>query len=272
MTDNIKVALIGNPNVGKTSVFNAITGLRQHVGNWPGVTVEKKTGKATHKGTELEITDLPGTYSLAAFSKDEIIARDYIIDESPDVVVQIVDATNLERNLYLTTQLMELGPKLVIALNMSDVVQAKGDKIEAGKLEDLPEIPVIRTVGSQGEGITDLLKAIVSVANRPKSYDLELTYGKEIEDEIAELQKDLQQDKELGAKYPSRWLSIKLLEGDENVQEKLAVSSIADAVRKKLETMDIERLESQIADIRYRNISTVVFQVCNFGKRKMTSS
>ena len=272
MTDNIKVALIGNPNVGKTSVFNAINGLRQHVGNWPGVTVEKKTGKATHKGTELEITDLPGTYSLAAFSKDEIIARDYIIDESPDVVVQIVDATNLERNLYLTTQLMELGPKLVIALNMSDVVQAKGDKIEAGKLEDLLEIPVIRTVGSQGEGITDLLKAIVSVANRPKSYDLELTYGKEIEDEIAELQKDLQQDKELGAKYPSRWLSIKLLEGDENVQEKLAASSIADAVRKKMETMDIERLESQIADIRYLNISTVVFQVCNFGKRKMTSS
>ena len=272
MTEKIRVALIGNPNVGKTSVFNAITGLRQHVGNWPGVTVEKKTGKAAHKGTELEITDLPGTYSLAAFSKDEIIARDYIIDESPDVVVQVVDATNLERNLYLTTQLMELGPKLVIALNMSDVVQAKGDKIETSKLEDLLEVPVIRTVGSQGEGITSLLEAIVSVANKPKRYDLELTYGKEIEDKIVELKKQLQQDKELVAKYPSRWFSIKLLEGDDNIQEKLALSSVADAVRKKLETMDIERLESQIADKRYRNISTVVSQVCNFSKRKMTSS
>jgi ferrous iron transport protein B len=272
MTEKIRVALIGNPNVGKTSVFNAITGLRQHVGNWPGVTVEKKTGKAAHKGTELEITDLPGTYSLAAFSKDEIIARDYIIDESPDVVVQVVDATNLERNLYLTTQLMELGPKLVIALNMSDVVQAKGDRIEASKLEDLLEVPVIRTVGSQGEGITNLLEAIVLVANKSKSYDLELTYGKEIEDKIAELQKQLRQDKELVAKYPSRWFSIKLLEGDDNAQEKLAVSSVADTIRKKLETMDIERLESQIADHRYRNISTVVSQVCNFSKRKMTSS
>jgi ferrous iron transport protein B len=272
MTENIRVALIGNPNVGKTSVFNAITGLRQHVGNWPGVTVEKKTGKATHKGTELEITDLPGTYSLAAFSKDEIIARDFIIDESPDVVVQVVDATNLERNLYLTTQLMELGSKVVIALNMSDLVKSKGDRVETSKLADLLEVPVVQTVGSQGEGITDLLEAVVSVANRPKSYELELTYGSEIESKVLELQKELQHDKELVAKYPSRWFSIKLLEGDENIQEKLAISSVADAVKNKLDAMDPERLESHIADKRYRSISTIISQVCNFSKRKISRS
>lgn len=272
MTKKITIALIGNPNVGKTSVFNAVTGLRRHVGNWPGVTVEKKTGKVIHNGTELEITDLPGTYSLAAFSKDEIIARDYIIDERPDVVVQVVDATNLERNLYLTTQLMELGPKLVIALNMSDVVRSRGDQVEANKLKELLEVPVVQTIGSLGEGITNLLDAVISVANRPKSYDLELTYGSEIERNILQLQKELQNDKDLVGKYHPRWFSIKLLEGDDNVLEKLDTSIVADDVRNKLDAMDPERLESRIADIRYRNISTIVSQVCNFSKRKMSNS
>lgn len=272
MIKKITIALIGNPNVGKTSVFNAITGLRQHVGNWPGVTVEKKTGKVIHNGTELEITDLPGTYSLAAFSKDEIIARDHIIDERPDVVVQVVDATNLERNLYLTTQLMELGPKLVIALNMSDVVRSKGDQVEASKLKELLEVPVVQTIGSLGDGITNLLDAVISVANRPKSYDLELTYGSEIERNILQLQKELQNDKDLVGKYHPRWFSIKLLEGDDNVLEKLDTSIVADDVRNKLDAMDPERLESRIADMRYRNISTIVSQVCNFSKRKMSNS
>lgn len=121
--EKIKVALTGNPNVGKTTLFNVITGSRQHVGNWPGVTVEKKSGFKLYKGYEIEVVDLPGTYSLTAYSLDEVVARDFIVDERPDIVVQIVDATNIERNLYLTTQLMELGSKMVIALNMYDLAE-----------------------------------------------------------------------------------------------------------------------------------------------------
>ncbi|WP_370576057.1 ferrous iron transport protein B, partial [Methanomethylovorans sp.] len=196
----------------------------------------------------------------------------FIIDERPDVVVQVVDATNLERNLYLTTQLMELGPKLVIALNMSDMVLAKGDRVDDNKMEELLEVPVVRTVGSQEKGIPRLLEVIISTANKPKSYDLELTYGNEIENKIQQLQKELQNDKDLVAKYPSRWFSIKLLEGDENAPKKLATSSVVDAVQKKLDPMDLERLESQIADKRYRNIGTVVSQVCSFSKREMSNS
>ena len=138
------VALAGNPNAGKTSLFNAITGSRQHVGNWPGVTVEKKEGRVTHEGVEINIVDLPGTYSLTAFSIDEVVARDYIIEERPDVVVHIVDASNIERNLYLTTQLMELGSRVVIALNMIDIAEKRGDHIDIQKMAEFLEIPVVK--------------------------------------------------------------------------------------------------------------------------------
>ena len=134
MTREIRIALTGNPNVGKTTLFNALTGSRQHVGNWPGVTVEKKTGRVSHNGYEIEVVDLPGTYSLTAYSADEIVARDFLLDEKPDVVVQVVDATNLERNLYLTTQVAELGVPIVIALNMADMAEAQGDAIDRAKL------------------------------------------------------------------------------------------------------------------------------------------
>jgi len=160
----IRVALAGNPNVGKTTLFNALTGSRQHVGNWPGVTVEKKTGRINRSGHAIEVIDLPGTYSLTACSADEVVARDYILEERPDVVVQVVDATNLERNLYLTTQIAELGVPVVIALNMADAAEAGGCAIDRERLSALLAIPVVRTVGIRGEGLDDLLDAAVREA------------------------------------------------------------------------------------------------------------
>ena len=161
MTKRVRIAFTGNPNVGKTTLFNALTGSRQHVGNWPGVTVEKKTGRINRNGYDIEIVDLPGTYSLTAYSADEIVARDFILEEKPDVVVQVVDATNLERNLYLTTQLAELGAPVVIALNMADAAEARGDAIDRERLSAFLEIPVVRTVGTRGDGIGDLLDAAI---------------------------------------------------------------------------------------------------------------
>ncbi|MBC8456900.1 MAG: 50S ribosome-binding GTPase, partial [Deltaproteobacteria bacterium] len=143
MSDNITIALAGNPNSGKTTVFNNLTGARQHVGNWPGVTVEKKEGKCKHQDVDMTVVDLPGIYSLTAYSMEEIIARDFVLDERPDVVVDIVDASNLERNLYLATQFMELDANLVIALNMTDVAKSRGMTIDAEKLSELLGVPVI---------------------------------------------------------------------------------------------------------------------------------
>jgi ferrous iron transport protein B len=147
------VAIIGNPNVGKTELFNRLTGMKQHVGNWPGVTVEKKTGKFTYRGEEIEVVDLPGTYSLATTAKDELISRSYILEERPDVVVDIVDATSLERNLYLTLLLLELEANLVVALNRWDMARERGIVIETEKLSELLGVPVVPTVAPTGEGV-----------------------------------------------------------------------------------------------------------------------
>lgn len=167
MTANFTVALAGNPNSGKSTVFNALTGARQHVGNWPGKTVEKKEGTCKH-GSNLEITvvDLPGTYSLTAYSLEEVITRDFIIDEQPDVVVTVVDAANLERNLYLTLQILELGAPVVVALNMSDVADSRGLKIDQAKLSQALQSPVVRTIASKGQGIEQLIDTVVNVARR----------------------------------------------------------------------------------------------------------
>jgi ferrous iron transport protein B len=166
MPENYRIALAGNPNSGKSTIFNALTGSRQHVGNWPGKTVEKKEGVCKHNGFELEITDLPGTYSLTAYSLEEVIARDFIIQERPDVVVTVVDASNLERNLYLTLQILELGTPVVVALNMSDMADARGFKIEREKLSQALHSPVVRTVASRGEGIDRLVEAIMDVIKK----------------------------------------------------------------------------------------------------------
>jgi small GTP-binding protein len=166
MPEKYRIALAGNPNSGKSTIFNALTGSRQHVGNWPGKTVEKKEGVCKRNGFELEITDLPGTYSLTAYSLEEVIARDFIIQEGPDVVVTVIDASNLERNLYLTLQILELGAPVVVALNMSDMADARGFKIKQEKLSRALHSPVVRTVASRGEGIDQLVEAIMDIIKK----------------------------------------------------------------------------------------------------------
>ncbi|NWG35495.1 MAG: 50S ribosome-binding GTPase [Chloroflexi bacterium] len=162
---DLTIALAGNPNAGKTTIFNALTGLRQHTGNWPGKTVEKKEGEIELDGMTINIVDLPGTYSLTAYSPEEIIARDFIIEQRPDVVINVVDATNLERNLYLTLQLLELEVPLVLALNMTDELQKDGAKINVDKLSQLlGNIPVVQTAANKGRGISQLINKAVRIA------------------------------------------------------------------------------------------------------------
>jgi len=170
MAHQFTIALAGNPNSGKSTVFNALTGAHQHVGNWPGKTVDKKEGTCKYDGREIQVVDLPGTYSLTAYSLEEIIARDYIIDEKPDVVISVVDAANLERNLYLVTQILELGAPMVIALNMSDIADARGLRIDTEMLaRGLKGTPVVRTVANRGQGTDELLQVAIQVAEAQRS-------------------------------------------------------------------------------------------------------
>lgn len=164
MMKELRVALAGNPNAGKSSIFNALTGSHQHVGNWPGKTVEKKEGQFQQNGYEVKVVDLPGTYSLAAFSPEEVIARDYILHEKPDVVVTVLDSANLERNLYLAVQVLELGVPVVAALNMSDIAESRGIKINEDRLGLALQSPVVRTVASKGEGVKKLVDTILQTA------------------------------------------------------------------------------------------------------------
>jgi ferrous iron transport protein B len=171
---DFRIALAGNPNSGKSTVFNALTGARQHVGNWPGKTVEKKEGLCKRDGDEIEVVDLPGTYSLTAYSLEEIIARDYIVNEQPDVVVVVVDSANLERNLYLVVQILELGAPVVVALNMSDIAESRGLKINVPQLAKALNSPVVCTVASRGQGIEELMQTVYQVVGKEKSEQLRL--------------------------------------------------------------------------------------------------
>jgi ferrous iron transport protein B len=161
---NLSIALAGNPNSGKTTLFNMLTGSSQHVGNWPGKTVEKRFGRLSVGGVELEVVDLPGTYSLAAMSPEESVARDYLLEETPDVVVLVVDAANPERNLYLAVQVLELGIPSVVALNMADTAEARGLHIDDGLLQARLGVPVIRTVARRRRGVDELVDAVLAVA------------------------------------------------------------------------------------------------------------
>ena len=164
---DLTIALAGNPNAGKTTIFNALTGLRQHTGNWPGKTVEKKEGEIEYGGVKINIVDLPGTYSLTAYSPEEIIARDFIIEECPDVVINVVDATNLERNLYLTVQILELDVPVVLALNMTDDLHKDGARIDLENLSQLlGNIPVVSTTANQGKGVSDLISRAISAVRK----------------------------------------------------------------------------------------------------------
>ncbi len=218
----IRVAFAGNPNAGKTSLFNNITGQRQHIGNYPGVTVEKKTGYSEHKGFRIEIVDLPGTYSLTAYSPEEIVTRDYILNDSPDIVVDIIDSTNLERNLFLCLQFRELGVPVIGALNMSDEAENIGINIDVDHLSRILDIPFVKTVGHKGSGIETLLDLVVSTHqnNESKSKRV-LNYGREIEGQLEKLSAVLSEDPEFTNIFPLRWIAIKLIENDQDVIEKL---------------------------------------------------
>ena len=222
MPKEITVALAGNPNSGKTTVFNNLTGSRQHVGNWPGVTVEKKEGSYSYHGYKVKVVDLPGVYSLTAYSPDEVIARNFILEGKPDVVVDIVDASNLERNLYLTVQLIELEANLVITLNMMDVAKSRGYQIDIDGLAQELGAPVVPMIATQKQGHNSLLQEIVNIfegkANKKR---INLYYGSELEDHLRELERLIAQDEELSRQFPPRWLAIKLLEEDDEVLKKI---------------------------------------------------
>ena len=271
-TTRVTVALAGNPNSGKTTIFNNITGARQHVGNYSGVTVERREGFRRFQGQDLMLVDLPGTYSLTANSLDEIVARNVIIDEKPDIIVNILDAANLERNLYLAAQLMELERPMVLALNMADVAEASGVKFNEEALVHRFGIPVVRTVGNRNQGTDELLQTVVDAAKHLAFRPFKINYGVKIEAAITEVVNALVEL--TGVKYPQRWLAIKLLENDGEV--KAAVSKIqggekmlalALTVRNKTMIVIGEELEIAIAECRYHFVHEVYEGFVDASKR-----
>jgi len=260
----ILVALAGNPNSGKTTVFNNLTGARQHVGNYPGVTVEKKEGRFRHEGREIQVIDLPGTYSLTAYTPEEVIARNVVIDESPDVLVDIVDASNLERNLYLATQFMELGVPLVFAFNMSDVAKARGHAIDTVRLSKLLNVKIVCTVGHKNLGMDELKDAIVEVGECTRVCEpVPVTYGNDIERELGRIVPLIEQQGDVFGSCRPRWIAVKLLENDELVVEDVKnravdpnpVLSTVEASRQHLRGEFGDDAEILIADRRYGFIS-----------------
>lgn len=223
----ITVALAGNPNSGKTSIFNALTGAQQKTGNYAGVTVEKKEGTKKYKDYEINFIDLPGTYSLTAYSMDEIVARDFLINEQPDIIVDVIDSTNLERNLFLCLQFRELGIPIIGALNMSDQAAANGITVKEKVLSEILKIPFVKTVASTGKGRDELLDEIIKKAeNKEEQVKAPVSYGAEIEKEVNKLLPIIRKDSSLITSYPEHWLAVKLLEKDVELEKNIQGSSV----------------------------------------------
>ena len=239
----IRIALAGNPNCGKTTMFNNITGAKQHVGNYPGVTVEKKEGHTKFDGHELLFIDLPGTYSLTARSLDELVARNVIVNDNPDVIVNVLDASNLERNLYLAAQLLELEKPMVIALNMADVAEEMGIKYDLKKMAEMTGATIVSTVGRTNIGTKDLLEATISVAASQKAPGVTINYGDLLEGKISELVEELKQAGTVT--YPLRWIAVKLLEKDADVIGKVMRFDNTEAVIQKAEAIR-EEIKDQV--------------------------
>ena len=269
-TRTMKVALAGNPNCGKTTLFNALTGSNQYVGNWPGVTVEKKEGTARLGDREITVVDLPGIYSLSPYSMEEIVARDFIIGEGPDAVIDIVDATNLERNLYLTVQLLELERPLVLALNFMDEVKARGDQIDVERLSKELGVPVVPITAKTGEGLDELLQVAHRQMHLGVTYEPDDLYD-DFTHDIHHRMGELIHDYAYAANLPAHWASIKLLEGDGIVAKALNlpadVQNKLDAIIAEYEASSaLGDRETLVADSRYRYIERVVHASVTKGK------
>jgi ferrous iron transport protein B len=259
-TKKITIALAGNPNSGKTSVFNMLTGAARHVANYPGTTVEVEEGHCRHNDLRITVVDLPGAYGINAFSAEELVARNFLIEEKPDVVVNVIDTSNLERNLYLTTQLIELGLPIVLAFNMSDVAEQRGIVFDTGRLSELLEAPIVRTVASKSRGRLELLDTITAVANSPrKPRAHRITYGDEVEKAIDQIEPLVRSEYPgLASKYDSRWLALKLLEQDSDILSKISGDWLVDTVGEaitKLKAIFGDDPEVVIAERRYGFIS-----------------
>jgi ferrous iron transport protein B len=271
MTGTMKeylIALAGNPNSGKSTLFNAITGARQHVGNYPGITVEKKEGTCIFGGVQLRFVDLPGTYSLTAYSLEELVARDFLVQSWPPVVVNVVDASNLERNLYLTVQLRELGVPLVVALNMMDVAAGRGMEIDAARLAVRLGVPVVPIVARTGEGKEALLETVLAAVDMlGNQQPLRISYGADVDQVLDDMVREIGQRPFLVGPYPPRWVALKYLEMDEQIcgrgrEEQLDTSTRLEAIAARLtehtqKTMD-SYPEAIIADHRYGLIAALL--------------
>lgn len=273
------IGLTGNPNIGKSTLFNALTGARQHVGNWPGKTIAKKAKDFTYKNNKIKLVDLPGSYSLTAYTEEEGITADFILEEKPDVVVQILDAQNLERNLFMTIQLIELRAPLVLALNLADLAKKNGININIKKLSTLLNIPVVVIDAKRKKGINDLMEAISKQANSNKRSKIKLTYGTEVNDELDKIKDFIKSNEKFIKQNDLNWIAIKLLENDLRAEQKMTqkpyyieLKSLIEKSVTHLEKIFNKNIHSILTNTRYGFINSLSREIIQRDKTQKTQS